>query len=183
MKRSRAIRLVLMGTAALSVAACDEGEKVEVGVFETVEQCTLTARFTQAQCEEAIAAAKADHAKVAPRFESRVACEEEFGAEKCTPAPENANAEARADGGGFFMPVMMGYMMGRMLSGGGYSGQPLYRPASAPATGFANARGETVARAAGVTAVPASVAKASVSPIVQRGGFGSSTRRFGSVYS
>ncbi len=181
MKRSRAIRLVLMGTAALSMAACDDQEKVEVGVFETVEQCTLTARYTQAQCEEAIAAAKVEHEKVAPRFANREECEETFGAAKCTPAPENTDPQLRREGGGWFMPVMMGYMMGRMMSGGSYYGQPLYR--APDAAGFSNARGETVARSAGMTSVPASITKASVAPSVQRGGFGSSAGRFGSVYS
>ena len=183
MKRSRAIRLVLMGTAARSLAACDDKDKVEVGVFETVEQCTVTGQYSQAQCEQAISAARTEHQKVAPRFANRQECEAEFGAAKCTPAPENTSPQARSEGGGWFMPVMMGYMMGRMMSGGGgYMGQPLYQPqpaAGTGATGFSNARGEPVAKATGVTRVASATAVPATSPTIARSGFGSSASRFG----
>jgi len=184
MKRSHAIRLVLMGTAALSLAACDDNDKIEVGVFETVEQCTVTGQYSQSQCEQAVTTARVEHQKVAPRFANRQECEAEFGDAKCTPAPENTSAQASSNGGGWFMPVMMGYMMGRMMGGGGMMGQPLYRPqpataGAAGATGFSNARGETVARAPGVTRVAAATAVPATSPTMARSGFGSSASRFG----
>ncbi len=37
MKRSKALKLSLMGASALTLVACDNSQ--EVGVFETIDQC------------------------------------------------------------------------------------------------------------------------------------------------
>ena len=190
MKRSQSIRLVQMGAVALTLAACEE--RVEVGVFETVGQC-VAAGNEAAQCETALGAAQEQHQQVAPRYASQEDCEAEFGASQCTPAPANAvlaadgaapAQQAQAGFGGGFMPIMAGYMMGRMMSGGGAMAQPLYRPAAtAPgaASGWHTAAGAPVARGTGVTTVPRAMTQAATaqSGTIARGGFGARAAQFG----
>lgn len=184
MKRSRSIRLVQMSAAALVLVACDD--PVEVGVFETVDQCTLAGNGA-ADCERALAAAVEQHPAVAPRYASLADCEGEFGAGQCTPAPEVATTEAgqaaQAGHGSFFMPLMAGYMMGRMM-GPGAVAQPLYRPAAAaPGAGTAwhTATGTRVAQSTGMTRVPSTLAQQPrpQTTTLSRGGFGAQAARFG----
>jgi uncharacterized protein YgiB involved in biofilm formation len=178
MKRSGAIRLVLMGTAALSLAACDE--KVPTGVFETVDQCSVSGHYSSDQCNAAFAEAQTEHARTAPRFESRAACEEQFGAAQCQAAPESKTAAA-SGGGGIFMPLMMGYMLGNMMSGRGFMSQPLYRAPGSQA--FYGAGGRPVAAGVGPTSVSQAALRPQASAVgtVQRGGFGDRSRSFGST--
>lgn len=185
MKRSSAIRLVLMGSAALALAACDE--KVEVGVFETVEQCTVSGQYSESACRAAIDAAQRAHVATAPRFASQQECEANFGA--CGPSPEivvpqgqSQPQQSAGSGGMSFMPLFLGYMMGRSMSGNGLFSQPLYRQPGT-ATGLATANGQPVAARAGMQAMSASTLRSAQAPAVQRGGFGSSAQRYGGAFS
>ena len=137
MRRSRRIRLALLGTAGLAaLTACDQAEDpLASGQFFTDAQACESA-YDPAECRAAFARAQEEHVRTAPKFASREACEAEFGAANCTPAPAAESAPAAAQpegqlqtqqaGGSWFMPVMMGYMMGRM-AGGGFAASPLYR--------------------------------------------------------
>lgn len=137
MKRTRAIRLALLGTVGLvGLAACDDGNPLgKEGFFQTEAECAKS--NNPDACRQAIADARAEHIKTAPAFNSREACEAKFGAENCMETKEKpgqpaeggppATQTASAEGGGsWFMPMMMGFMMGNMM-GGRYSGQPVYR--------------------------------------------------------
>lgn len=61
------------------------------------------------------------------------------------------NGEAQAQpqqSGSFWMPLMAGYMMGRMMGGGAYNQQPLFssKSAASPANGkFVDATGKATA--------------------------------------
>ena len=121
MKRSRALKLSLMGASALTLVACDNSQ--EVGVFETIDQCVDKAGFTRDACEANQKVAQSEHIRVSPKYTSLSDCETDFGSEKCEVAPQRTTS-----GGSVFMPMMMGYMMGNMLSGGSrVATQPLYR--------------------------------------------------------
>lgn len=187
MKRSQSLKLVLMGSAALSLAACEQ--PVEVGVFETVEQCTVMG-YSQSACETAIAEARKEHMQSAPKYASRADCEAEFG--RCEPAPTASQQPpagtqgpggeqlAQSGSGSFFMPLLAGYMMGQMMGGNRYAAQPLYRPTSGPAagTGFYTGSGTQVASRPGVTQMARSTfdnARAGTTTL-QRGGFGARAR-------
>jgi len=189
MKRSSAIRLVLMGSAAFALAACEE--KVEVGVFETVEQCMVSGQYGEGACRTAVEAAQREHIATAPRFASQQACEASFGA--CGPSPEasltqgqgqpaSAPQQSASGGGMSFMPLFMGYMMGRAMSGNGMFSQPLYRQPGTPA-GLATAGGQPVAARTGMQSMPASTLRTAQAPATQRGGFGQSSQRFGGAMS
>ncbi len=164
MKRSRRVALVLMGAGALSLAACGEKE-TEVGVFESLDQCLDTPGMTRDQCADALSAARAQHAQVAPKYTSTADCEADFGAGQCEQAPYQTTS-----GGSVFMPLMMGFMMGQMM---GRMGQPLYRSADDRGT-WRTADNRTVGRGTGVMRAPASVTRTpSVkTSTVSRGGFG-----------
>ena len=111
MKRSKALKLSLMGASALTLVACDNSQ--EVGVFETIDQCVDKAGFTRDACEANQKVAQSEHIRVSPKYTSLSDCETDFGSEKCEVAPQRTTS-----GGSVFMPMMMGYMMGNMLSGG-----------------------------------------------------------------
>jgi uncharacterized protein YgiB involved in biofilm formation len=144
MKRSRSIKLVLVGSVSLlALTACDQSDVLtQNDFFQDEKQCE--AKFDADACRQALADARQQHVKTAPAFANREECEAQFGAENCiksteiavppatgssatstTPSTTAPTNQASA-GGGWFMPVMMGYMMGQMM-GGRMSGQPLYR--------------------------------------------------------
>ena len=115
MKRSTTVSLILMGSAAFALSGC----KPKAETFPTVDACIEAGGHTDSQCREAFAAAKREHETGAPRFASREECIAAYGPSGCE--------ERRSEGSsGFFMPLMMGYMLG-----GGFGSHPLYQDRSA----------------------------------------------------
>lgn len=179
MKRSRQIALVAMGAASLSLAACEE-EKAATQVFETVEQCAVSGQFTESQCVADFAAAAEMHEEVAPKYTSIADCEADFGAGQC----QVSETYSQSGGGGVFLPLMAGYLMGNMLAGGQRSAatQPLYRSGD-DRKGFRTGQNVRVGDKIGPNTAPKSAvssARPNLSP-VPRGGFGASARAFGSA--
>ena len=190
-KRSRAVRVVLLGSAAFGLAACQPEEQVEAEVFPSVEECQAVAGldgndFTAEDCESGFAEAQAIHAESAPRYADRDVCETEHGGE-CV-------VETRSDGTSIFLPLLAGYMIGNMLGGRGMAAQPLYRNSagrySTPGgrTTLSGLRGSTQVRPGSFAANPSTRTAAPLSrqAVQSRGGFGASrtggglgTRGFG----
>ncbi|MDP3535181.1 DUF1190 domain-containing protein [Halomonas sp. M1] len=119
-KRSARLTLAMMGTSAFGLTACVESapdEHVtevsfdEPRSFQSVEECVAANVYTRSACEDAHAASL----ESVPRFDTLEACEAEHGEGACT-APTEEQAQATSGGGSWFMPAMMGYMMGSMLS-------------------------------------------------------------------
>lgn len=169
MKRSRSVKLVAMGTGLLLVAACEEA-KVDTALFESVKQCTGLG-FSEQECVANFNQAQQTHIVAAPKYTSQADCEADFGAEKCEVAPQRTTS-----GGSVFMPLMAGYMMGSMLSGGG-RGQPLYRSAGEAST-FRTADNKAVGNTVGRTQVAQSATKTPTTKTrtTSRGGFGANAR-------
>ncbi len=158
-KRSRHVALVLAGTATLALAACED-DRVDAQDFPDLANLHVASKvnglwFTEDDCRKNFAAAEQEHLETAPRYESRELCEKEHGAGQCEGDPTAQNS-----GGGFsFMPLLVGYMMGSMLSrGGGIFSQPMVRTASggygrtratrpSPAIADRQGRGSTFQRA------------------------------------
>jgi len=159
-----------MGTGLLLAAGCDEA-KVDTALFESIQQCTSLG-FAQQECEANYRKAEQMHVDVAPKYSSRTDCETDFGAEKCEPAPQRTST-----GGSVFMPLMAGYMMGNLLSGGART-QPLYRSAG-DSSNFRTADNKKLGSAVGRTQVATSAAQtpAAKTRTVSRGGFGANARR------
>ena len=171
MKRTRTLSLVMMSTSALFLTACDEPQ-TEVTVYETLEQCVadgLDAEF----CQKTYNLAQQEHLRAAPRYRSAQECATDFGPEQC-------QEHRTSSGSSIFMPLMMGYMMSRMMGGGGgFMGQPLYRSRDDRST-YRTADNRPVARSNGPVQVARSIADAppSRSNTVKRGGFGSQAKRY-----
>ena len=174
MKRSKQIALVTMGVSALALTACSEAQ-TEAAVYATLEECQSDAVLSQEQCAAAFKQAKTEHAQVAPKYTSKADCEADFGEEKCETAPYRSSS-----GSSVFMPLMVGYMMGRTMGAGGVHPQPLYRSRD-DAKNFRTADNKKVGAKTGLLKVPKSstVRPSSKMFTVARGGFGASGRSYG----
>lgn len=196
MKRSRSVRLALLGTVGLvGLAGCDDSPVASEGqFFRDASECRKV--LDAATCESQFAAAKEQHVKSAPRFATKQQCEAQFGAENCTDAATYETAQAPAGqapagqtpagqgqqtaqsgSGSFFMPLMLGYLGGQMMSRMGQSAQPVYRDASNRAYTAGGAAGATPRSIGSWNPSSRSVAGVSSS---QRGGFGSTAARMSS---
>lgn len=116
MKRSSNVKLVhITSVAALSSAlmlsACnDEAPNVPTnGTFSSKEECSIA--YSMEVCEKAEKEALATHEKNAPRFSRLEECVAEYGKDMCRPSTGSSGGD-----GGFFVPMMMGYMLGSMNS-------------------------------------------------------------------
>jgi uncharacterized protein YgiB involved in biofilm formation len=134
MKRSKSIRLVLLGAVSLTLGACGEDEVADSGFYANEAECRRT--LSADECSRAAREAQALHARHAPRFASREACEAEFGAENCQSAsveappgdqkPAQGNqAQTNQARWPIFLPIFHGFM----TSGAGntMAAQPVYR--------------------------------------------------------
>lgn len=189
-KRSRTVAVGILGAASFALAGCRD-EQVTAQAFPDLQSCRdasiASAEMSASDCDAAFAQAQELHVQSAPRYDSRELCEEEHGEGSC-------GTEAQAAGGGsgsIFMPLMMGYLLGNMMSGrsGFAASQPLYRNGQG---GFTNASGSsTFSTNAGrgnmsssqFRTPPTTVGKAPLTPatVSSRGGFGGSggSRMFG----
>ena len=173
-------------SAAFMLSGCEKTDET-VSLYQNADDCSKANPSGSAQCVAAYDAAKKDAEKTAPKYASREDCIAEFGEGQCTQTPAQAGV-ASAEGqssGSMWMPLMAGYMMGRMMSGGAYAQQPLFsskNPAS-PANGkFVDATGKNYgpATAGGRTMnVPktAMAPKPAVTKTITRGGFGESVAK------
>ncbi len=129
MKRSRQIRLVLLGGASLAtLAACDQPDPLkEARFFRDATQCE--AEFKADDCKKTFEASREQHVRTAPKFNTLEECQAQFGVDNCfqVAAREGEPKPAAQSGGSWFLPLMMGYMMGKSMSG--FTGTPVYRDA------------------------------------------------------
>ncbi len=114
--RGNVLAPFVVAIAAASAVGCGEPEVQEnVRVVSSVEDCVAQGSMTELQCEAAYKRALAEAERTGPRYNSRYACEAEYGYSRC-----------RSGGsGGFFMPMMAGFMIGRMTGGRSYN--PVYQ--------------------------------------------------------
>lgn len=170
MKKSRSIKLVLLGGASLALVACGDEVPPDARFFADVEECAAT--YTEAQCQDAFKKSEQTFAAEAPKFTRKEDCEAQFGAGNC-----ETKEAASASGGGigsYFMPMMMGYMIGNMM-GGGFN-RPVYRGPDNSAMMGNQGKFYNVGTFAGA----GKDASFRASPITQtqRGGFGTSARSY-----
>ena len=164
---------LMMSVSLIALTACEE-PKVDASIYESIGQCKSDPHNTADQCEGSFKEASSQHAAVAPKYSSAEDCQADFGQGKCEEAPYKTSS-----GGSVFMPLMMGYMMGRRNS---MMSQPLYRSAKSP-NSFRTAENQNVGSKTGGTKVARSAASrpSFKNSTRSRGGFGSSARRFGSA--
>lgn len=139
-KRSATLKLTTMlaGAASFSLSGCGDqpgsptqwdrssiaqGEQVEAMSYGSLEACKAANEAPDEDCDKAYAAALADDKTNAPRFDEQASCEDVYGAGSCVP-------RSASGGGSFFTPLLAGFVIGRLLDGGGnpyYRGTGLYR--------------------------------------------------------
>jgi len=149
MKRSKTVSLILMGSMALGGAGCgNEKADQQMYTFTSLNECVTSAIFSEEECKDMARDALAQ----SPRFNTREDCEAQFGVGACDgPAGQQSTngTVIQQHSGGMWMPMMMGFMAGRFLGGGGMmrGSQGLYRdPGAQPTDGraFRTAGGEQV---------------------------------------
>ena len=110
-KRSSNLRLTLMVAAAptvLLLSGCEGNEPPNTGlVLQTESQCDFQTDVPIDQCHAAYKKALGDHERVAPRFEDRNQCNDQFGA--CS---EVRNEQGHAS----WVPPMTGFLLGYVAS-------------------------------------------------------------------
>ena len=137
--------------------------------FASLDECM--AQMGRDECNAAFQQARAEHDQTAPRFASQAECEQGWGEGNCEPRPDQAHAS-----GSVFMPILAGFMIGRMMGGRGMFGAPLVQRG-----GTLYSRGAPVGSAAGFGR--SGFGRTSVRPgqaPVQRGGFGQTSSYRGS---
>lgn len=192
MKRSKKAALVLMAPAAsLLVAGCSN--KDPALVYGSLQECISSGINSEQQCQMDYGKAAQLHPAVAPKYVNRAECEADFGPEKCEEAPPQEGSSTAS--GGFFMPMMMGFLAGQMLNGAKGAGmqssglapssqhvsQPLYK--SRNETDFRTASNKSVGPSS-LHHGAKNISPASIAPkagkVVRRGGFGKAASAFGS---
>jgi uncharacterized protein YgiB involved in biofilm formation len=113
MKRSTRVSLVLLASvsAAATLSGCEQAPPAPAdngGTFANKAECVAV--YDQATCDAADRLARTEHVNNAPRYASIEACRQEYGPDMCQPI------SAYGGSGNFFVPMMMGYMMGSALS-------------------------------------------------------------------
>jgi uncharacterized protein YgiB involved in biofilm formation len=196
MKRSRTIRLALLGSAsALALVACDEAKDplADANFFRDPVECARN--LDRAACERAFVEARDEHLRSAPAFGTREACEQAYGAANCAWQETNVSPDqvqeprpgaTPSGGGGWFMPMMMGYMLGNALGNRGavMPGQAAAPPS--PSGGAAAAARPVYRNAANEVfagRTPLGSSRIAAAATTSRGGFGTTARSFSSSSS
>lgn len=175
MKRSKKATLLLMApiTATLILTGCAEEPVVDALVFKNPEECAASSTLSPEQCKTDYEKAKKLSSNVAPKYANKTECETDFGVGKCETAP------AQTGGSSFFMPMMMGYMMGKMFNNqagtmntnSAFAPQPLYKSRNDSST-FRTATNSPVSRQTGLVPIRASQTQPKAASMTRRGGFG-----------
>ncbi len=170
MRKSKAIRLMLLGSTGFALAACDDRPPADARFYRTAEDCVAV--HDKATCDQMVADGRAAYAKEAPRYTRKEECEAEFGAGNCEARTADASQAQQApqegaqasSGGSIFMPLLMGYMLGNAFN------RPVYRGPDNSAVMRSGGSFYNVGKFAGVGRAaafqPAPITK------VARGGFG-----------
>ncbi|ADU70679.1 DUF1190 family protein [Pantoea sp. At-9b] len=172
--------VALAVTAVFMLAGCEQSDET-VSLYQNADDCSKANPSQSAQCTTAYNNALKEAERTAPKYATREDCVAEFGENQCQQAPAQAGTNAEAQqSGSFWMPLMAGYMMGRMMGGGaGFAQQPLFSPKTpnSPANGqFVDASGKNYGSATSgrTMTVPktAMAPKPATTSTITRGGFG-----------
>jgi uncharacterized protein YgiB involved in biofilm formation len=171
-------RVVLLLASAALLSACDDDKKTAQNrqgpppaaatsgkIYKDLDACLADAGdMDQVKaCREGYQQALEKMAE-APRFEERARCEDVYGPGNCVPRGSVVH-----EGGGGFVPFMMGYMLG-----GGFGGRTVYQPVFIDRGGSYYAGNAPVSNPRWSGSVPPSAPHAATVPSsVARGGFGS----------
>jgi uncharacterized protein YgiB involved in biofilm formation len=109
MKKSANLKPMTIGaiaTSAFVLVGCVD-EKAETVSFASVGECSAV--YSQTECAKSYDSAIRENAVSAPRYDAKEVCESEHGVGACV-------VSQSADGSSVFLPLMAGFMIGKMLS-------------------------------------------------------------------
>ena len=111
MKRSRQLRLSILGIAPLVLSACNSEEDL---TYQSLDDCLKDTLVKASACSTAYQQAMGQHLAQAPRFYAPGECEDQYG-----------NCVRYQQGGtSFWLPMMAGFLAGHWSSSYGSSGRP-----------------------------------------------------------
>ncbi|MDB6372930.1 DUF1190 family protein [Photorhabdus bodei] len=184
-------------SAVFMLSACEKSDET-VSLYMNADECSQANPSQSEQCTTAYNNALKEAEKTAPKYATKEDCIAEFGEAQCTQTPAqaglgatasntatNGEAQAQQQSGSFWMPLMAGYMMGRLMGGGSAPSQPLFssKSATSPANGqFVDASGKSYGQATAggrSMTVPktAMAPKPATTTTITRGGFGDSVAK------
>ena len=172
MKRSRQLALLAVAQTPWALVGCGGVQDAQPqaltkqGFYTSVEACERDGNSAEL-CRRASQAADTASANDAPRYKSKADCIAEYG-ELCT--------EKREAGGGFWMPLMTGFMLSQMLSPGRapayLDANPIYRSRTGQYTEAYRDRRDGDAVGSGTRMRPVDIAP-NRAVTMSRSGFGS----------
>lgn len=184
-----------VGAVFMLYGRSSNAEDVDASIYRNAQECIAANPTLVDTCNASHASAILEAQQTAPKYASKADCEAEFGVGSCEVAQAGnaetaqvANSEPRQ--GSMWMPLMMGYMMGRM-SGGAYAHSPMFSSTSArsPAHNkFVDATGRTFGNSTTANRNmkvdrSAFAPKPATTQTITRGGFGQSVAKMNTAQS
>ncbi|EOB9996423.1 DUF1190 family protein [Cronobacter sakazakii] len=171
-------------TAAFMLAGCEKSDET-VQLYQNADDCSAANPGKSAECTTAYNNALKEAERTAPKYATREDCVAEFGEDQCKQVNNPNTSQATQQTGSMWMPLMAGYMMGRLMGGGmGFAQQPLFssRNPASPAYGKytdASGRNYGAAQPGRTMTVPKSAMapKPATTSTITRGGFGDSVAK------
>ncbi|ELY2932076.1 DUF1190 family protein [Cronobacter sakazakii] len=171
-------------TAAFMLAGCEKSDET-VQLYQNADDCSAANPGKSAECTTAYNNALKEAERTAPKYATREDCVAEFGEDQCKQVNNTNTSQATQQTGSMWMPLMAGYMMGRLMGGGmGFAQQPLFssRNPASPAYGKytdASGRNYGAAQPGRTMTVPKSAMtpKPATMSTITRGGFGDSVAK------
>ncbi|WP_432454169.1 DUF1190 domain-containing protein [Agarivorans sp. QJM3NY_29] len=158
------VKPLVVAVSAAMLSACSEPQEDAI-VIESIDDCVTKTTFNEQQCAAVYRNAELEAERTAPKYSSRQDCEESFGYDGC-----------RASSSGFFMPLMYGYLFGRMMDPSRPSSVYKYnQPGSSYRDSIITADGSVIGKAGQrnyKVGQSAYKSKPTVTKTVSRGGFG-----------
>jgi uncharacterized protein YgiB involved in biofilm formation len=131
MGRLAPILLIAAVPVVIYLAIEDDDDTPAMQVYSDVQSCQ--AEYSTADCQRAFAGAQAQHDSSAPHYGSLAECEQLYGPAGCTPRGDLGS-------GGFFIPLMTGFLIGQALA----NSQVYYQPVYVNRQGYAYAGGTMI---------------------------------------
>jgi len=98
MKRSKKIKLTIMGLSPLALTACSD-KPVDMLVYKTLDECASDRYYSMDQCEIEFKKAVSERHKTSPKYKYLSDCESDFGRNRCV------------DRGAIYTPIPSAYML------------------------------------------------------------------------
>ncbi|WP_042868014.1 DUF1190 family protein [Dickeya poaceiphila] len=167
------------------LTGCEKSDET-VTLYQNADDCSRANPSMKDQCTATYNKALKEAERTAPKYATREECVAAFGENQCTQSGSTTTA-APQQSGSFWMPLMAGFMMGKLMGGNNVAQQPVFRPNTPnnPASGsYVDASGKNYGSTTGHTiTVPkdAMTPKPTSSITTTRGGFGGTVNKLNST--